>query len=234
MIRDTDFEWAKFVDRWPHPPQSVIDAVDVNRPSRLGIRDSGRVAGEKEHHHGYFVQRKLTNWNGADYIAAANYRTRNEVFEAWVKENISTDFVDAGVNYTVINEVPAGHTEVSTGAHTDIVKDFTAIYLLSNGRNDEKGPPTVFWQEQGHDVYRPPQTQAQDGSKLTELYRVHIPLRTWVILEARVLHSVEHLLDTRLAFQISFLNNPIPDIWETKITHFRNGQNFTAQRHDLA
>ncbi len=232
MIKDTEYEYWKLVERWPHPPKHIIDSVDLQRP--LGKKDAGDVTGEKNMDHGYFVQRRAINWDGHDYIAAANYRTANDLFRDWTKENISETFVDAGVNYTVINDTPDTGNGFTTAAHTDIVKDFTAVYLLQTGGQDKYLPPTVFWQETDHEVYRPPQTQGLDRSRLNEIKRVQIPLHTWVILEARVLHSVEHLLENRIAFQISFLNNPIPDIWETKVTHFRdNDPKFRVLRFDL-
>jgi hypothetical protein len=232
MMQDIDYEYWKFIEHWPHPPQHIIDSVDLSRA--LGKKDAGEVTAEKNMDHGYFVQRVAKNWDGHTYVAAANYRTANDLFRDWTKENISTDFVDAGVNYTAINDFPDTGCGVSTAAHTDIVKDFTAIYLMQTGGKDQYLPPTLFWQEQGQEVYRPPQTQGLDKSLLTELKRVEIPLYTWCIIEARILHGVENLLENRIAFQISFLNNPIPDIWETKRTPFRdNDPKFRVLRFDL-
>jgi hypothetical protein len=228
---NTHYDLYKFIDHWPHPPQHIIDAIDLDRVSRLKATD-GKVDGESFMDYGTFIQRKLTNWNGASYLAATNYRTKNDAVAEWVRHAIANDFVDAGVTYTVVNEIPNGHVSVSTGAHTDVVKDFTAIYLLWHGGGDDL-PSTVFWQEQDHEIYRPPQTQGQDGSRLKEIDRVQIPLHRWVILDARVLHSCENLFDTRLGLQISFLENPIPNTWPTKHTNFRHGQVYTNKRFHL-
>lgn len=229
----TEYELWKFIDHWPHPPQHIIDSVNLERA--LGKRDAGEVTAEKNMDHGYFVQRVAKNWDGHNYVAAANYRTANDLFRDWTRENIASEFVDAGVNFTVINDFPDTGVGVSTAAHTDIVKDFTAIYLMQTGGLNDELPPTVFWQEKGEELYRPPQTQGLDKSKLDEVARVEIPLNTWCIIEARVLHGVEHLFKNRIAFQISFIDNPIADIWETKVTPFRdNNPQFQVLRFDLA
>jgi hypothetical protein len=206
-----NYELYKFLDL-PHPPADLLQGIDLNHRPDLPVK-------EKRMELGIFVHRQIRNWLGHDYAAAANIRTKNDLVRAWVTQNINADFVDAGVNYTVPVEQPAGLAGVSTGAHTDITRDYTLIYLLQTGGDN---PPTVFWQEEGEPLIRPPKTQGVDFERLTQIDLVTIPLHTWCIIDSRILHSVENLTHNRVALQVGFLHNHYSDLWHTRpVTNLR-------------
>ena len=198
-MNNTSYELYKFLDL-PHPPKELIDDIDLDRDPALPQK-------EKRMELGIFVHRHIKNWQGHDYSAAANIRTKNDAVKQWVLENINSDFVDAGVNYTVPVERPPELAGVSTGAHTDITRDYTLIYLLQTGGDN---PPTVFWQEDGEELIRPPKTQGVDFSKLKFIDSVTIPLNTWCIIDSRILHSVENLTSNRVAIQVHHIWNTRP------------------------
>lgn len=199
------YELYKFLDL-PEPPADLIQGIDLSKNLEMPEK-------EKRMELGIFVHRQIKNWDEYDYAAAANIRTKNEQFKKWVSENITDDFVDAGVNYTVVVEKPKGLQKVSTGAHTDITRDYTLIYLLQTGGKDA---PTVFWQEEGQELLRPPKTQGTDRKTLKFVDSVTIPLHRWCIIDSRILHSVERLEENRVALQVGFLKNHFANLWKTR------------------
>lgn len=114
----------------------------------------------------------------------------------WIKANIADDFVNIGVSITKA-------TSSYHGAHTDFTRAFTLLYLL-----EDSGPEaeTVFYQEAGHPVIRPKMLglRITDYSTLTEIESVVIPTRTWVILNADVIHGVRNITKDRRAIHIGF------------------------------
>jgi hypothetical protein len=195
----------KFLDL-PHPPQELIDSVDINRIPPWPVLEQPMGLG-------IFVHRHLENWHGYNYSAVANIRERHEEFAKWCNDNITTETKDAGVNYSIVVDNPNNNLEGgSTGAHTDIVRDYTLIYLLSTGGDNA---PTVFYQEQGKPAMLPPKSKSCDFKKLVEIHRVIIPARTWCVLDSRYLHSVEYIKESRVAFQVGVLENHWSDVWYT-------------------
>jgi hypothetical protein len=177
----------KLLDNVPPPPQHLIDAVDRNkRPNASEI--------------GFYHARTLRNWNERDISAAVNTRQSYPEFEAWVKENVTKHIVDAGVNYVNVD-----HTDIalSTGAHTDGVREYTLMWHLDAGGDNAT---THFWQEKGHQLRRPPKTQGEDLTKLDLVGTAPSPLNKWILIDTQVLHSVEDLYRTRISLQISLLN----------------------------
>jgi hypothetical protein len=184
----------KALPHLPEPPKEIINSVDLYRkPEKMEI--------------GIHNKRFLTNWYGRDFKAGVNVRTKHPAFEAWVRENITNNIVDAGVNYITIDD----NTErpVSSGAHVDVIRKFTLLYLLEPG-----GPSveTVFWKEKGvDDIVRAPGTQIEDFNNLKRIAGTVFPSNTWCILYTQVLHSIENIYKPRVAFQISL--NEVPDDW---------------------
>jgi hypothetical protein len=77
----------------------------------------------------------------------------------------------------------------------------------------EPGGPNVttnFWKEQGYSVHREMKSFGCDYSQLELLHTEQWPLRTWILLNTNVLHSVENLDKQRIQFQVSL--DYLPDI----------------------
>ena len=126
--------------------------------------------------------------------------------EDWVKHNIATDYNDAGI-YVIFGD--QYHTVLP---HTDQTRVFSLLYLLEPGGNDVH---TNFWKEQGHSVHREMKSFGCDYGQLELLHTEQWPLRTWILLNTNILHSVENLTRHRVQFQVSLEH--IPDI-PTKFT----------------
>jgi hypothetical protein len=168
----------------PHPPQEIIDSVDLSRhPEIMEI--------------GIHNKRSLKNWYGKDFKASVNVRTKHAEFANWVKENITETFVDAGVNYVNITD---GITPSSTGAHVDVIRKYTLLWNIQTGGPDAT---TCWWQENGFELERPPGTQVENLDDLTLVKQVIIPKGVWCLLYTQILHSVEKLVEPRVSFQVS-------------------------------
>jgi hypothetical protein len=182
----------KFLPDLPAVPDEIVATVDLElKPTRMEL--------------GYYHERTLTNWYGRNFTAVTNVRIKNPAFSDWVEKNITVDMNDAGVNYAVYNRDTGQGLELSTGAHTDGSRDFALLYIIKSGGD---AVTTDFWQEKGQPLRRPRRTQGEDPSLLELVESVHIPERTWIMLEGRILHSVEHLTETRIGFQVSFDHCP--------------------------
>lgn len=173
----------------PAPPQSMIDAVDRSlAPSVMEV--------------GYYQERFLDNWHGKSFPAARNIRVRHEEFETWARENIISEYKNAGLNYC--NSPPADYV-TSCGAHTDATRVYTLLF------NVEPGGPNVstnFWQEEGYPVLREPKCAGTNTDKLKLLDGIVIPPGVWCIINTLVLHSVDNLIKPRINFQISLDDHP--------------------------
>tara|TARA_B110000503_G_scaffold130647_1_gene204274 strand:- start:217 stop:807 length:591 start_codon:yes stop_codon:yes gene_type:complete len=178
----------KIINDLPAPPQEIIDSIDVTyKPT---IND-----------YGLDNQRHLKNWNGKNAIAPVNRRVKHELFETWVKNNITTEFNDCGVNY-VLN-VNSGPT--STGGHTDGTRNFVLLYPILQGGEHAM---LTFWKEEGHSIIRPRVTWGEDFTKLRMLGQVKLPEGKWLLNHTNVIHSVENLFSTRINLQISLNEHP--------------------------
>lgn len=176
--------YYQFLDL-PDPPEELIQSVDLSRrPTVMEI--------------GIHNKRSLKNWYGRDYKAAVNVRTRHAEFDQWVRENIVSDFVDAGVNYVTMSD--DAERPLSTGAHVDVIRKYTLLYNIRTGGPDAT---TIWWQEKGYPEVRDPGTQVEDMELINEVQRVIFPERRWCLLGTQVLHSVENLIEPRISFQIS-------------------------------
>ena len=175
----------------PLPPQDLIDRVDID--SRPTTNDLGR-----------YTQRWLVNWGDTAHKAGQNLRIKFPEFEDWARENIYKNIVDAGINYVNIDtESETG--PISTGAHTDKIRDFVLLFPVLQGGDDTR---LTFWQEKGQETVRPPATDVQDGNLLQMLDWITLPSDCWTLINTNVLHSVENLYSTRINLQISLRTTP--------------------------
>lgn len=118
---------------------------------------------------------------------------------AWAKENISPDVQDIRFTFTT-----PGRDRI--GPHIDKSRDYTLIYLLSDGGNDHR---TVFYKKiNDTEIIHPRFYYVNDYQQLCDIGSIKIPLHTWYLLNSRVLHSVENIPDVRIAIQVSFSEYP--------------------------
>lgn len=168
----------------PVPPAHILQQVDFS------------IVNPAASDYGLYRRRSLKGWYGRDFDAAMNARIRfTENFEHWVKQNITDRYNDVGVNY-----VDSDESRNSTGAHCDLSRRYAVIFNVLTG-----GPHATlcFWQEKGQALIREPGCQCSDFDRLTLVDSVQGPKDCWYIIDAHVLHGVEHLTGPRINLQIS-------------------------------
>jgi len=79
------------------------------------------------------------------------------------------------------------------------------LYLLETSNPDQD---TVFWREPDKTMHRKRKTFTYDLDSLIQVDTIRIPNRQWWYLDATILHSVENVLQRRIALQISFDCDP--------------------------
>jgi hypothetical protein len=137
--------------------------------------------------------------NGIEIINTTNNRYElNPDFITWVKKNISSEFTGIGFNH--MGTCDGG----TTVPHTDRKRHWTLMWIFETGGDDVN---TIFWKEQGHTIERDITYYPRSYDNLIELERHVIEPNRWVLVNAKVIHSVENMTSIRKSIQIGFLDN---------------------------
>lgn len=116
--------------------------------------------------------------------------------ESWIVDNICSQYMHCGISV----QTPGNFTDAHT-PHNDHSRDAVLLWIYDPGGDDAT---TVFWQMEGHPVVQPERgNYPTTYHGLSQIDSVQFPLRQWHLLNTHVMHSVEHLSATRLAFHVS-------------------------------
>jgi hypothetical protein len=184
--------YYKLLPNLPAPPQHFLDRVIIdtdNLPTTSPLHE---------------VRIRFTRRNGQQFMASPSVRTlfTNE-WETWVCDNIVPEFVDTGINWRHFNSDTGG-------IHTDTTRDYTLSWNITNG-----GPEcgVTWWQEQGQPIQRGHAIQHLNFDNVNSICKLTGPDNTWFIIDARILHSAEHIISPRVQFQIGLNEDQIPWGW---------------------
>ena len=140
--------------------------------------------------------------DGKSYRNSRGFRyTLDQQVSDWVHQHLSDQYTDCGLS---VIHGPDG----LLAPHTDQTRRFAVLYTFDTGGADVR---TAFYQEDGYPVERELREFGTDYDRLKEVHAVQFPLRTWVIMNTNVLHSVENLISDRV--QIQFGLNSVPSDW---------------------
>jgi hypothetical protein len=140
--------------------------------------------------------------DGKSYRNSRGFRyTLDQQVSDWIHQHLSDQYTDCGLS---VIHGPDG----LLAPHTDQTRRFAVLYTFDTGGADVK---TAFYQEDGYPVERELREFGTDYDRLKEVHAVQFPLRTWVIMNTNVLHSVENLVSDRV--QIQFGLNSVPSDW---------------------
>ncbi len=183
----------KILKNCPHPPQKFIDLASTGNCSLFGPQPpSAEYALGKNPR----IGRKIVLPGKTDpelSVRTPRYLLGEE-FDQWLRENVLTKF---GETVVAISYPGNGG---SFGPHTDRWRNYTLIYTVDPGGDDVR---TTFWKEKFYPTIRDRGTFINKYSNLVEIDSVTMKSGQWVILESRVLHSVEKIKNVRINFQIS-------------------------------
>lgn len=172
-----------------HAPDREQYAISTNQflhPELVLKPNPGDVQGRRNN-------KMFNNCRGSRYSVDSN-------IHHWVRQNISQDWIEAGL-YVI-------HGDQNHGTilpHTDQTRALSLLYLLDPGGSNVH---TEFWQEKNHSIHREMKTLVGDYSLLESLKSVQWPLKTWILLNTNILHSVEQMTSKRVHFQISLATDP--------------------------
>jgi len=123
--------------------------------------------------------------------------------ETWLKENITDTATEYALSVSIIE--PGVDTLLP---HTDRMRNYTLMYLLNGGGENHR---TVFYKHRDPNLIIE-RKKNYPYSDLVEVDSIVVPLRTWTLLNAQQIHSVENIPGMRLALQLSLEINP----WNNK------------------
>lgn len=140
--------------------------------------------------------------DGRSYRNSRGFRyTLDQQVSDWIHRHLSDQYTDCGLS---VIHGPDG----LLAPHTDQTRRFAVLYTFDTGGPDVR---TAYYQEHGYPVERELREFGTDYDQLKEVHAVQFPLRTWVIMNTNVLHSVENLISDRV--QIQFGLNSVPSDW---------------------
>lgn len=140
--------------------------------------------------------RKLDDY-GTEITSRSVIRFKiNTDFENWIRENISKDFVDAGV----APSCKENETDDTLGAHTDTTRNYLLLYLFDTSN---EGQTTAWWQENGYPIVREKNIYNNVFSSMTKLEETVFEKDRWVLMNATILHSVHNIKGYRNAIHVS-------------------------------
>jgi hypothetical protein len=113
----------------------------------------------------------------------------------WAKQNISPELNYIGLQYC---GVEGGGVSIP---HTDRTRTWSLIWFLDTGGDNVR---TVYWQERGFDIERPPGYYPKSYNDLTELESHVFETNRWVLINAKVIHSIENMTSIRKSIQLGF------------------------------
>lgn len=121
--------------------------------------------------------------------------TINPDIVEWARQNISSEFHAIGLN---CQGTPQGGVAIP---HTDRTRNWTLMWILDPGGEDVS---TVFWQEKDCNTEREPGYYPKSYNDLVEIDSQVYQPGQWLLLNAKVIHSVENLKSVRKSIQIGF------------------------------
>jgi hypothetical protein len=186
-------EWLyKILDDLPHVPQELIDRAYAKINTELEQMPSN--SDQKIDWTKITTDKIIVD--GVEKTNAPNlaYGLDEDVRD-WVHKNI-TDRDIANIRIAATNTTAENDTN---GAHCDLSRNYTLLYLLESGGPDHR---TVFYREHGQPLWRKNGDRCNDHSKLDIVDSLQVPLRRWTLITTRVLHGVRNIPTPRISIQV--------------------------------
>jgi len=172
-------------------PDYIISEIEFYKNN--SFQDKNEESYKKFNFIGY--KDRILKKNGQEYPSTKSDRTPlNGQSQAWVKANICKEFSECSYSSTF-------PTSQSHGPHTDITRLWLLMYIVDAGGEQVEN---CFWRQKGYDFLRLENKPVVvcDYSELELVESVQFPVRTWVLFNTKVLHSVENINRARISIQI--------------------------------
>jgi len=184
----------KILKNCPQPPQKFIDLASTGDCSNFGSQPPSATSYDPGKNPR--LNRKILRPGKTEleYSVRTPRYELGEEFNQWLRENVFTGFGE-----TVVAISHQGNNG-SFGPHTDRWRNYVLIYTIDPGGPNVR---TAFWKEKYYPELRNRGSFINEYTNLTEVDSVIMKKGQWVILESRILHSVENIEGIRINFQIS-------------------------------
>ena len=182
----------------PHPPEKFINLAKEAAADIVAKQQKGTL---ERKFNSNFVNRKLLR-DGKEFNSRSLAGAQLGIeFNSWIRENIVSDFLEAGVR------VSLGNNTNTHGAHTDGILDGAPLvklnYFIDLGG---KNVVTNFYQEHNQPLVRsanwPDVLTVDNYANLTLIEQIVVPVRTWTALNTNILHGVDNVTSTRINFTV--------------------------------
>jgi len=181
------------------PDIGIYKNLPVQELEILAKQNGFRIIDDTDIRGSKYVGRKLTKGTQVQRTSHNYPKFLSTQATEWAQSNITQSADAIRFNFST----PGRN---SLGPHIDTTREWVLLYLTATGGNDHY---TAFYKEKNQpDLIRPYGYHVDDYNQLTEIARIKIPVSTWVILNARVLHSVENIANIRCNYQISCKSMP--------------------------
>lgn len=151
--------------------------------------------------------RKLVR-DGKEFESGLNRRQElNPDLESWIKQNIISDWNDAGYSRT---------TGPCHGPHIDRSRFFTLQYIIQPGGDNVS---TVFYRARTQKLdMEPGWFYINNYDQIEPIEHQFIQPGIWVLVNARNhIHSVENIESVRVSIQIGLMKDPVDEVFSRKI-----------------
>lgn len=183
----------------PQVPQHIVDqALELaHDPERCVPEKSLKYTPEKNIVRTYWFRPIDVFGDTHPSRSVIRFGVGNE-FAEWVKENITDDFLDASLACSM--SATPEFKDTVTGMHTDTTRSYLLMYIIEKSNDDQK---TVWWQERGHPVVRENDLQIDHFNTVDPIEETVFEKHQWVIMNARILHSIHNMQGNRFALHVS-------------------------------
>ena len=182
--------WTYRLVNFPQPPQQFVELALAADPTLYKSRAQHNYYKPGKDPH---AVRTMTHQDHVIEMVRIPRYIVGDQFDQWVNNNMVSNFMEA----TVAISHPGNGG--SLGPHTDRVRNFVLIYVMQKGGDRVR---TNFFQEHGYSLIRDKFTIVDDYDSLQLVESVDVPLNHWIVLNGRILHSVDQIDSVRIAFQI--------------------------------
>jgi hypothetical protein len=185
----------KLLLKLPNIPQHLIDNARKKITGEPNFQSSNHKLIDWK-----AVQQVKLNINGVEKFSVTSkaWHVDNELVD-WVKENIVSD----GLDHVRINcNQPYDNNDVC-GAHTDHNRNYSLLYVLEQGGDNVV---TAFYKEKDKPLLHEHGYRVTDYSKLEYIEGIVIPKNCWCLLNVKVLHGINNIVNDRINIQIGLEN----------------------------
>jgi hypothetical protein len=203
-------QYFKFLNQLPAIPPELINQivyVDSNN-----IDKSTTVANKQE-----LKEHKVIVNDGSIQDGALYYRTPvtgpiNPTLDQWLYKNID-ELTNSDITTAVQYCTSVSGAASALLPHTDggARGRYTMLYLIKSG-NPNNPVTTHWWQQPGEDLVRPPHTVSLDSTKLVEMAKTELSIGTWVMIKTNIIHSVQNIIDSRIAISVAVHSDEIAEL----------------------